>query len=279
MPPGSSVCRHEGAHRGARGLALCIMAAGAAEPNQFASKFADRDVAADTNPASEFWRGVPAVYLENDGRGNPVPGYRTEVRSRWTAKNLYFLFICPFEQLNLKPDPKTESETNELWKWDVAEVFLGSDFQNIRRYKEFEVSPQGEWIDLDINLDAPRHEDGWVWNSGFTAAARVDPEKKLWYAFMRIPYASLDARPAAAGIDAADQLLPLRRRAAQSQVSLVATDAAADLSCAGGVRDIATRPLIRKECGSSVAPTSRHPLRAPRATERGLRTADASGAR
>jgi hypothetical protein len=179
--------------------AFCLMAAPAAEPDQFASKFADRDVSADTNPASEFWRGIPAVYIENDARGNPVPGYRTEVRSRWTAKNLYFLFICPFEQLNLKPDPKTESETNELWKWDVAEVFLGSDFQNIRRYKEFEVSPQGEWVDLDINLDAPRHEDGWVWNSGFSPAARVDQEKKLWYVFMRIPFASVDARPAAPG--------------------------------------------------------------------------------
>ena len=48
-------------------------------------------------------------------------------------------------------------ETNELWNWDVAEVFIGSDFKNIRRYKEFEVSPQAEWVDLDVNLDAPRH--------------------------------------------------------------------------------------------------------------------------
>ena len=56
----------------------------------------------------------------------------------------------------------------------MAEVFIGSDFKNIRRYKEFEISPQGEWVDLDINLDAPRHEDGWVWNSGFQASARID---------------------------------------------------------------------------------------------------------
>ena len=104
-----------------------------------------------------FWRGAPAVFLENDARGNPVPGFRTEVRSRWTAANLYFLFICPFEQLYLKPNPRADIETNELWNWDVAEVFIGSDFKNIRRYKEFEVSPQAEWVDLDLNLDAPRH--------------------------------------------------------------------------------------------------------------------------
>jgi hypothetical protein len=112
---------------------------------------------------------------------------------------LYFLFICPYEQLNLKPDPKTETETNELWKWDVAEAFIGSDFKNIRRYKEFEVSPQGEWVDLDIDLDAPHHEDGWTWNSGFQAAARIDQATKTWYAFMRIPYGAVDSRPAAVG--------------------------------------------------------------------------------
>jgi hypothetical protein len=93
----------------------------------------------------------------------------------------------------------TDTETNELWKWDVAEVFIGSDFRNIRRYKEFEISPQGEWIDLDIDLDTPRHEDGWVWNSGFQAAARIDAAHRVWYAFMRIPYAAVDARPASSG--------------------------------------------------------------------------------
>jgi hypothetical protein len=76
----------------------------------------------------------------------------------------------------------------------VAEVFIGSDFKNFRRYKEFEISPQGEWIDLDINLDAPRHEDRWVWNSGFQSSARIDQAANTWYGFMRIPYAAVDPR-------------------------------------------------------------------------------------
>jgi len=176
-------------------FAACLPAA--SDPAE--SRRAHRDVPPDTNPDSAFWRGAPAVFFENDARGNPVPGFRTEVRSRWTAANLYFLFICPYEQLYLKPNPRADIETNELWNWDVAEVFIGSDFKNIRRYKEFEVSPQAEWVDLDIDLDAPRHEDGWTWNSGFQSAARIDRTARRWYAFMRIPYASVDARPAAAG--------------------------------------------------------------------------------
>jgi hypothetical protein len=167
--------------------------------DQIESKRAERDASADTDPNSSFWRGVPPIFTESDTSGNPVPGYRTEIRSRWTRENLFILFICPYEQLNLKPDPKTETETNKLWNWDVAEAFIGWDVQHIRRYKEFEISPQGEWVDLDIDLDAPRHEDGWMWNSGFQAAARIDQAAKIWYGFMRIPYSAIDTRPATPG--------------------------------------------------------------------------------
>jgi hypothetical protein len=38
-----------------------------------------------------------------------------------------------------------------------------------------------------------------VWNSGFKVAARIDQAAKVWYGFMRIPYSSVDARPAADG--------------------------------------------------------------------------------
>ena len=74
-------------------------------------------------------------------------------------------------------------------------MFIGSDFDNIRRYKEFEVSPQSEWTDLDINLDLPDHTVGWTWNSGFQIAARIDPKAKIWYGAMRIPFTALNAQP------------------------------------------------------------------------------------
>ncbi|HEY3836547.1 MAG TPA: carbohydrate-binding family 9-like protein [Bryobacteraceae bacterium] len=181
-------------------IVICLMSlTGALAADQMESKHARQDVGPDLDPTSSFWRGVPVVVVDRDTSGNQVAGHRTEVRSRWTSHNLYFLYVCPYEHLNLKPDPKTTVETNELWKWDVAEAFIGSDYKNIRRYKEFEISPQGEWVDLDIDLDSPHHEDGWTWNSGMQAAARIDKDAKIWYGFMRIPYASIDSRPAAAG--------------------------------------------------------------------------------
>ncbi|MGA8868882.1 MAG: carbohydrate-binding family 9-like protein [Candidatus Sulfotelmatobacter sp.] len=160
---------------------------------------ASQDMSLSTDPAISFWQAARPVYADKDPYGETLPRYRTEIRSRWTEKNLYFLFVCPYEELNLKPSPSTTTETFHLWDWDVAEVFIGSDFQNIRRYREFEISPQGEWIDLDIDLAKPHHEDGWTWNSGFEVAARIDSAAKIWYGAMRIPFSALQSRPPADG--------------------------------------------------------------------------------
>lgn len=158
-----------------------------------------QDVALSLDPAVQFWREVGSVFVDKDRYGNVVPHYRMEVRTRWTKNNLYFLFVCPFEELYLRPNPNTQTETNQLWSWDVAEVFIGSDFDKIHLYKEFEVSPQGEWIDLDIDLHKPHHEDGWIWNSGFEKKARIDRDTHLWYAAMRIPFAAIDTRSPTVG--------------------------------------------------------------------------------
>ena len=163
------------------------------------SSRADRDMAPDTNPSSEFWKSAPAVVAANDKFGKPMPELKTEIRSRWTKDNLYFLFICPFHELWLKPDPSVKTETNKLWDWDVAEVFIGSDFEHIRQYKEFELSPQGEWVDLDIKLDSRASAGGVKWNSDFATAARIDSNAKIWYGVMRIPWSAIDTRPPAPG--------------------------------------------------------------------------------
>src|SRR5882672_9036683 len=170
-------------------IVLALFAAGAfaANDRSIESMKADNDVVLTTDTSSSFWQSARAVYAEKDTYGRPLPRYRTEIRSRWTKNNLYFLFICPYESLYLKPNPAVSTETFQLWDWDVAEVFIGSDFHNIRRYKEFEVSPQGEWIDPDIDLTTPHHEDGWKWNSGFQVSTRIDRAAHVWYGAMRIP--------------------------------------------------------------------------------------------
>jgi hypothetical protein len=157
------------------------------------------DFALTADPASKEWKGVKGVFADRGPLGEVTSGHRTEIRSRWSDKNLYILFICPYEQLYLKSNPATATETNRLWEWDVAEVFIGSDFQNIKHYTEFQVSPQGEWVDLDIdrNPDPPKHD--WQWNSGFEVKARIDEKQKIWYGEMRIPMDKIDKRAPKAG--------------------------------------------------------------------------------
>ena len=158
------------------------------------SSRAPHDVPLTADPNSGFWRTAKPVFAANDNMGKEVPGHRTEIRSRWTGNNLYVLFICPYQELYLKAAPVTGDETNQLWNYDVAEIFVGWDYKNIRRYKEFELSPQGEWVDLDIDRDHPLPEGGWLWNSGFKVKARIDRGAKIWYGEMQIPWKSIDER-------------------------------------------------------------------------------------
>jgi hypothetical protein len=152
---------------------------------------AREDVEESTDPTIPFWRGPRAAYTDKTPYGRSFPAGQ--------MKNLYFLFVCPYEVLNLKLSPDSSTETFQLWDWDAAEVFIGSDFQNIRRYKEFEISPQGEWVNLDIDLSKPHHEDSRKWNSGFTVAARIDPATKTWYGVRRIPFSALKSHAPSVG--------------------------------------------------------------------------------
>ena len=152
-----------------------------------APKDAHNEAGLSADPSSAFWKDTPAVKATKSNLGTEVPGTQTEVRVRWTAGNLYVLFSCPYDELYLFPNPKTKTETNKLWERDVAEIFVGADFEKIHHYKEYQLSPQGEWVDLDIDNKQPLPEGGWLWNSGMRTKARIDTKAKVWYGEFQIP--------------------------------------------------------------------------------------------
>ena len=154
------------------------------------------------DPDLPFWKDIKGVWIERRiDTSEPAPQLRTDVRSRWTSSHLYFLFVCPYEELNLRPNPQTASDTNQLWEHDVLEVYIGSNFDDITKYLELQVSPQGEHLDGTIDATLPRVGIGneWVWESGWKTKARLDREKKVWYAEIQLPIASFDQRPVKAG--------------------------------------------------------------------------------
>jgi hypothetical protein len=173
----------------------------AADDSVIVSHRARADFALTADPGAAAWKSVQGVVAEKDRFGKVVPHHRTEIRSRWTDKNVYFLFIAPYDDLYVKPNPTTTAETDKLWDWDVAEAFIGTDFQDIKKYKEFQVSPQSEWVDLAIDrgVQPPSHDVSW--NSGYEVKARVDRDKHVWYGEMRIPLEAIDVKAPKKGVE------------------------------------------------------------------------------
>lgn len=162
------------------------------------SGFAKTAPPLEADPTGALWRKAPMVVAAQDRYGKPLPEARTEIRSLWTGDDLYFLFSSKYESMYLRPVAQPEKETYGLWDFDVVEVFIGDDLKRINLYKEFEVSPRGEWVDLDIDK-SKMNADGWKWDSGFTFKTRIDEAAKIWHCVMKIPWKSIAAAAPKAG--------------------------------------------------------------------------------
>ncbi|MBY0502262.1 MAG: carbohydrate-binding family 9-like protein [Bryobacteraceae bacterium] len=158
------------------------------------SRFTKSAPSLDPNPALSAWRKAPLVVAAQDRFGKPLPEARTEIRSLWTSTDLYFLFTAKYESMYLRPTPQLDRETVGLWDFDVVEVFIGHELERTNLYKEFEVSPRGEWVDLDIDKSKPNIAS-WEWNSNFTFKTQIDEKNKTWHCLMKIPWASIAPQP------------------------------------------------------------------------------------
>jgi len=182
-------------------ILLCASMLQAQDKGIFLSYYSDKDAELSADPDSAFWKGIEGVVIDKSVLRPEMPKFRAEVRSRWTKDNVYFLFIGRYEKLTLNAKPDLLKETYRLWEKDCFEVYLGADFEHINRYREFQMSPQGEFLDLDIDSSKPRpgYNGEQAWHSGMKVKARVDDKKKIWYGEMRIPITAVDHRPPKAG--------------------------------------------------------------------------------
>jgi cellulose/xylan binding protein with CBM9 domain len=183
-------------------LILLFQAPPQAQPsNSFLSLQSRKDHELNPDPDCDFWKQSKGVLLDRSILDEPDPSVRSEVRSRWTKQYLYLLFWGPYDVLHLKADPDTQHKTYKLWFYDDFELYLGSNFDNINLYDEFEISPQSEFLDMAINArrEKPGWNDEYLWNSGMAVKSRIDKDKMIWYGEMRIPMAAIDGRSPAIG--------------------------------------------------------------------------------
>lgn len=138
-------------------------------------------------PSAAAWDSATPVRFDADWRGeNHDPERETEVRLLWTQATLYLRFIDRYRVITVFEVADDDGRRDQLWDRDVAEVFLQPDSSESHRYKEFEVSPNGFWIDLDI---ANGKHQGL--KSGMQRRVTIDEPAKTWTAELAIPMKSL----------------------------------------------------------------------------------------
>jgi len=152
------------------------------------------------DPAPE-WRSAPPIRFSADWQGQrPDPELETEGRFLWLPSILYLRFTCRYRELFVFDDSDPNGRRDQLWERDVVEAFLqppdlaaksvalNSTSRYRAFYKEFEIAPNGMWIDLDIS------PSGLVnLKSGLKRSVHVDEAKKTWATELAIPMNALTA--------------------------------------------------------------------------------------
>jgi alpha-galactosidase len=134
-------------------------------------------------PAESAWQKAPSFRFDQDWKGeNSDPQRATEFRLLWTLESLFLRFHCNYRKIFVFPDARTDGWRYELWDRDVAETFLQPDSSDPLVYREFEVSPNGYWIDLAVS-----HGKIEELHSGLLRRVVLDEKAKTWTAVMAIP--------------------------------------------------------------------------------------------
>ena len=170
----------------------CVMAGKTSSAREsetaIARQFAGR-TDAEGFPADAAWESAPAIRFDHDWQGkHGEPELETEVRLLWTREALYLRFLARYRSITVFADAEPSGRRDQLWDRDVAEVFLQPAGSEPRCYKEFEVSPNGCWIDLDIAPGGKRDLKG-----GLRRRASIDEKSKTWNAVLALPMRSLTA--------------------------------------------------------------------------------------
>ncbi len=155
-------------------------------PAAFAFRLTDKP-GLDSFPDRSAWEKSSRVRFDHDWQGqNADPARATEVQLLWTSEILFLRFQARYRNITVFPDAREDGWRDELWNRDVAEAFLQPDSRDPWKYKEFEVSPNGQWIDLDI-VNRGHTE----LRSKLKRRVVQDAQAKTWTAELAIPMASL----------------------------------------------------------------------------------------
>ena len=144
---------------------------------------------------NKSWKQAKDVVIDKYWSGETAPvGRQFKAKLLWSDSALYVLFEAnQTEPLIVSDVPNLKSKTRGLWDRDVCEIFIAPDKKEPRKYFEFEIAPNGEWIDLGIYQKPDERITDWNYNSGMKSAAKIEKNRVLmaikveWKAFGKTP--------------------------------------------------------------------------------------------
>src|SRR5882724_5207202 len=159
----------------------------ATAPTEIVASYLAHEIELNASHGATEWKTARPVVFCSDWQGkNPDPERETTVRLLWTPQTLYLRLDCRYRELYLFADAEPNGRRDHLWDRDVAEAFLQPDSSRESFYKEFEVSPNGMWIDLDISPKGLADL-----KSGLQRSVSLDEKAKTWAAELAIPLKAL----------------------------------------------------------------------------------------
>lgn len=143
------------------------------------------------------WKNADEISINKYWSGESAPaGRHAKAKLLWSDSALYVRFeASQTEPLVVSKKPNLKSKTRGLWDRDVCEIFLAPDKNKPQRYFEFEIAPNGEWIDLAIVQLPGKRETDLEYQSGMQSSAKIEKGKILmaikvdWKAFGKTPKA------------------------------------------------------------------------------------------
>lgn len=146
---------------------------------------------------NKFWKQARETVIDKYWSGENAPaGRRFKAKLLWSNAALYVRFEAnQNEPLVVSEKPNLAAKTRGLWDRDVCEIFLAPRREDFRHYYEFEIAPNGEWIDLGIYQMPDKRETDWDYDSGMKSAAKIEKDRVVmaikveWKAFGTTPKA------------------------------------------------------------------------------------------
>ncbi|MGQ0540778.1 MAG: carbohydrate-binding family 9-like protein [Blastocatellia bacterium] len=147
--------------------------------------------------ANKSWEKADTMTIDKYWSGKTAPaGRHFEADLLWSDTALYVRFVAnQSEPLVVSDRPNLKSKMLGLWDRDVCEIFIAPNTSEPRKYFEFEVAPNGEWIDLAIDLTSGKRDTDWDYVSGMESAAKIEKDRVVmavkipWNAFGKTPKA------------------------------------------------------------------------------------------